>query len=71
MGQLPLLVRAVSASLNECADCCGGGLAAMICIGLCLGFECVTAILILSLRSVIGYLFVNDEDVVHLVSKIA
>ncbi|CAK0774062.1 hypothetical protein CVIRNUC_004130 [Coccomyxa viridis] len=44
---------------------------AMICIGLCLGFECVTAILILSLRSVIGYLFVNDEDVVHLVSKIA
>ena len=43
----------------------------MICIGLCLGFECVTAVLILSLRGVIGCLFVNDADVVQLVSKIA
>ena len=43
----------------------------MICIGLCLGFECVTAILILSCRGVIGYAFVDNADVVQLVSKIA
>ena len=45
--------------------------AAMICIGLCLVFECVTASLILGFRSSLGYLFVNDPEVVHLVSKLA
>ena len=45
--------------------------AAIICIGLCLVFECVTACLILGCRNVLGYLFVDDADVVHLVSKIA
>ena len=43
----------------------------MICIGLCLVFECVTASLILGFRNTLGYLFVDNPDVVHLVSKLA
>ena len=43
----------------------------MICIGLCLVFECVTASLILGFRDVLGSLFVDDADVVRLVSKLA
>ena len=45
--------------------------AAMICIGLCLVFECVTASLILGTRNILGSLFVDDTDVVRLVSKLA
>jgi len=51
-------------SVNVC-------LAAMICIGLCLVFECVTASLIFGFRSVLGAAFVDDKDVIHLVSKLA
>ena len=45
--------------------------AALICIGMCLAFESVTACVILGLRSVLGYLFVDDANVVHLVCKVA
>ena len=45
--------------------------AAYICIALCLLFECVTASLIFGLRSRLGRFFVDNDDVVALVSKIA
>ncbi len=47
------------------------GAAGYVCIALCTMFECVTASLIFGFRNRLGYLFVDDEDVVALVSKIA
>lgn len=47
------------------------GAAGYVCIVLCTMFECVTASLIFGFRHRLGYLFVDDEDVVALVSKIA
>ena len=44
---------------------------AFICIALCLAFECVTAALILGFRRVLGRAFVDNDDVVALVSQIA
>ena len=48
-----------------------GARAAYICIALCLAFECVTASLIFGLRSRLGRVFVDNDDVVALVSQIA
>ncbi|BDA44364.1 probable multidrug and toxin extrusion protein 1 [Coccomyxa sp. Obi] len=42
-----------------------------VCIALCMMFELVTCSLIFGFRHRLGYLFVDDEDVVALVSKIA
>lgn len=47
------------------------GVAGYVCIALCTMFELVTCSLIFGFRHRLGYLFVDDEDVVVLVSKIA
>ena len=45
--------------------------AAYICIALCLAFECITASLIFGFRHRLGRAFVDNDDVVALVSQIA
>ena len=46
-------------------------LAGYVCIALCMMFEVVSCSLIFGFRHRLGYLFVDDEDVVELASKIA